>query len=128
MAERLIAEGNRQKSWAAGTGFGGVDQQNMADEAWRATSETLKQQRGERKLAAKMQVLRLGLPIGTFAPDILPVLRQSGLRPGTLLPPTKLCLNRSWSLLVTTLRRCCVGPMRLLQESLHFYARQAFLT
>ncbi len=83
LAKRLMAkERGHGGNWAAGTGFGGVDSMHASDQAWCAKSETAAQQRAERKLGQHLQALRMGLPVGSFAPDIRPVLRKSSIRAG----------------------------------------------
>lgn len=80
MSKRLLAReqsGGKGEYWQKGTGFGGVDSMNASDDTYRAKGDSLTQQRGERKLGQRLQTLRMGLPVGSFAPDIRPVLRGS---------------------------------------------------
>jgi hypothetical protein len=93
LVARILAgaptRGTSGGGWASGTGFGGLDSYTNggasanAEEDWRATSETLTQQRLERKLSRRLRVLRQGLPRGSFAPDILPKNSRKWSAPGS---------------------------------------------
>lgn len=84
LAKRLLAkEKGYAGNWAAGTGFGGADSMGANDQSWRSKSETVVQQRAERTLGKRLHALRMGLPVGSFAPDIRPILRKSSIRAGT---------------------------------------------
>ena len=127
MANRLIARaahqmGNAANPWAAGTGFGGVHGQHST-EGWRDTSETLAQQRKERRLAQRLQALRVGLPIGSFAPDVLPILRGAKIRQGI----AALIRQASLDALTADRRKLFIETLELLASFARHHQAQCLL-